>query len=167
MIGGLWQDRVGPRRVATVAGILYGLGYGIAALAASRHSLNGLYFGYGVLSGIGMGMDYICPVATLVKWFPDHRGLMTGVAVCGYGAGALIMSPLAAREIVARGVPATFLTLGIVYLILVVLTAQFYKNPPQGWHLAGWEPRSSVAKAATTNEFTVKEAMGTWQFWVL
>jgi OFA family oxalate/formate antiporter-like MFS transporter len=167
VIGGLWQDRVGPRRVATVAGILYGLGYAVAALAASRHSLGGLYFGYGVLSGIGMGMGYICPVATLVKWFPDRRGLMTGVAVCGYGAGALVMSPLAAREIVAKGVPATFLTLGIVYLLLVVITAQFYKNPPKGWRLTGWEPRSSVAKAATTYEFTVKEAMGTWQFWLL
>jgi OFA family oxalate/formate antiporter-like MFS transporter len=114
-----------------------------------------------------MGMGYICPVATLVKWFPDRRGLMTGVAVCGYGAGALVMSPLAAREIVAKGVPATFLTLGIVYLLLVVITAQFYKNPPKGWRLTGWEPRSSVAKAATTYEFTVKEAMGTWQFWLL
>jgi OFA family oxalate/formate antiporter-like MFS transporter len=114
-----------------------------------------------------MGMGYICPVATLVKWFPDRRGLMTGVAVCGYGAGALVMSPIAAREILDRGVPATFLTLGMVYLVLVVITAQFYKNPPQGWRPQGWEPRSSVAKAATTDEYTVKEAMGTWQFWVL
>ncbi len=167
VIGGLWQDRVGPRRVATVAGILYGLGYMAAALAASRHSLGGLYFGYGALAGVGMGMGYICPVATLVKWFPDRRGLMTGVAVCGYGAGALVMSPIAAREILAKGVPATFLTLGIAYLLLVVITAQFYKNPPQGWRPEGWEARSSVAKAATTYEFTVKEAMATWQFWLL
>jgi MFS transporter, OFA family, oxalate/formate antiporter len=92
---------------------------------------------------------------------------MTGVAVCGYGAGALVMSPIAAREILARGVPATFITLGVAYLILVVATAQFYKNPPQGWRPAGWEPRTSVAKAATTYEFTVKEAMATWQFWLL
>jgi OFA family oxalate/formate antiporter-like MFS transporter len=92
---------------------------------------------------------------------------MTGVSVCGYGAGALVMSPVAAREIVAMGVPATFLTLGIAYLILVVITAQFYQNPPQGWRPMGWEPRSSVAKAATTYEFTVKQAMGTWQFWLL
>jgi OFA family oxalate/formate antiporter-like MFS transporter len=167
VVGGLWQDRVGPRIVASVAGVLYGLGYAVAAFAVSRHSLGGLYFGYGALSGVGMGMGYICPVATLVKWFPDRRGLMTGVAVCGYGAGALVMSPIAAREILARGVSATFLTLGTAYLILVVITAQFYKNPPQGWRPQGWEPRSSVAKAATTDEFTVKEAMGTWQFWML
>ena len=139
----------------------------VAAFAAAHHSLAGLYFGYGVLAGFGMGMGYICPVATLVKWFPDRRGLMTGVAVCGYGAGALVMSPLAAREILAYGVPATFLTLGIVYLAVVVLTAQFYQNPPQGWRPEGWEPRSAVSKAASTYDFTVKEAMATPQFWLL
>jgi OFA family oxalate/formate antiporter-like MFS transporter len=167
VIGGLWQDRVGPRRVASVAGVLYGIGYMLAALAAAHHSLAGMYLGYGVVGGIGMGMGYICPVATLVKWFPDRRGLMTGVAVCGYGAGALVMSPLAAREILAFGVPITFLTLGLVYLILVVLTAQFYQNPPQGWRPEGWVPRSAVSKAASTYDFTVKEAMSTPQFWLL
>jgi len=167
VIGGLWQDRVGPRKVASVAGILYGIGFLVAAYAVNHGSLNGLYIGYGVLSGIGMGMGYICPVATLVKWFPDRRGLMTGVAVCGYGAGALIMSPFAARYIVGHGVPATFVVLGVVYGILVVLTAQAYKNPPQGWMPAGWSPNTAVSKAATTNNFTVKEAMSTWQFWLL
>ena len=167
IIGGLWQDKVGPRRVATVAGVLYGVGYMVAGLSVTQHSLNGLYFAYGVLTGVGMGMGYICPVATLVKWFPERRGLMTGVAVCGYGAGALIMSPIAAREIVAHGVPSTFWSLGIVYLVLVVAAAQFYANPPQGWRPAGWEPRSAVAKAATTYDYTVREALGTWQFWLL
>jgi OFA family oxalate/formate antiporter-like MFS transporter len=167
VIGGLWLDRVGPRRVATVAGVLYGAGYMVAAFAAAHHSQGGLYLGYGFLAGIGMGMGYICPVATLVKWFPDRRGLMTGVAVCGYGAGALVMSPLAARGILAFGVPTTFLTLGIVYLALVVLTAQFYRNPPQGWRPEGWEPRTAVSKAASTYDFTVKEAMSTPQFWLL
>jgi OFA family oxalate/formate antiporter-like MFS transporter len=114
-----------------------------------------------------MGMGYITPVATLVKWFPDKRGLMTGVAVCGYGAGALVMSPIAARMITSRGVPATFLGFGIVYLILVVIAAQFYANPPQGWQLPGWKPTSAVAKAATTYDFTVGEAARTWQFYLL
>jgi OFA family oxalate/formate antiporter-like MFS transporter len=167
VVGGLWQDRVGPRLVATVAGFLYGAGYMVAAFAISHHSLMGIYFGYGVLSGVGMGMGYICPVATLVKWFPDRRGLMTGVAVCGYGAGALVMGPIAAREILAIGLPATFLALGITYLILVVATAQFYQNPPQGWRPQGWEPRTAVSKAATTYDFTVREAMSTPQFWLL
>ncbi|HSB76560.1 MAG TPA: OFA family MFS transporter, partial [Terriglobales bacterium] len=167
IIGGLWQDKAGPRKVASLAGVIYGVGYMLAGIAASRHSLNGLYIAYGVLTGLGMGMGYICPVATLVKWFPERRGLMTGVAVCGYGAGALIMSPVAAREILAWGVPATFASLGIVYLVLVLAAAQFYANPPQGWRPAGWEPRSAVAKAATAFDYSVREAMATWQFWLL
>jgi MFS transporter, OFA family, oxalate/formate antiporter len=167
ILGGLWQDKVGPRKVATVAGVLYGLGYLVAAYASSIHSLNLLYVGYGAIGGFGMGMGYITPVATLVKWFPDRRGLMTGVAVCGYGAGALVMSPVAARLIVSRGIPFTFGALGVVYLIVVVLSAQAYANPPQGWRPEGWEPRGAVAKAATTYDFTVGEAMGTWQFWLL
>jgi OFA family oxalate/formate antiporter-like MFS transporter len=167
IIGGLWQDRSGPRVVAATAGVLYGLGYIVSGWAVTNHSLGLLYFGYGVLGGVGMGMAYICPVATLAKWFPDRRGLMTGVAVCGYGAGALVMSPIAARTILARGIPFTFAMLGIAYLIVVVITAQWFKNPPQGWRPAGWEPKSTVAKAATTQEFTVAEAMRTWQFWVL
>ncbi|HSM87837.1 MAG TPA: OFA family MFS transporter [Candidatus Limnocylindrales bacterium] len=167
VIGGLWQDRVGPRKVATVAGVLYGIGYLVAAYGSSQHSLNLLYLGYGVLGGIGMGMGYITPVATLVKWFPDKRGLMTGVAVCGYGAGALVMSPIAARLIPARGTAFTFAALGIVYFVLVTISAQFYANPPQGWRPAGWTPTSSVAKAASSYEFTVKEAASTWQFYLL
>jgi OFA family oxalate/formate antiporter-like MFS transporter len=167
VIGGLWQDRVGPRKVATVAGIIYGIGYIVSWFAAAHHSLAGMYIGYGVLGGIGMGMGYITPVATLVKWFPDRRGLMTGVAVCGYGAGALVMGPIAARTILAYGVPSTFLGLGIVYMILVVAAAQFYANPPAGYVPAGWVPKSAVQKAASKVDFTVTEAMGTWQFWLL
>jgi OFA family oxalate/formate antiporter-like MFS transporter len=167
IIGGLWQDRVGPRPVATVAGITYGVSYLLAGWFASRQSLAGMYFSYGMVGGIGMGMGYITPVATVTKWFPDRRGLMTGVAVAGYGAGALIMSPFAARSIVARGVPATFNILGIVYLVLVVASAQFYCNPPVNWRPAGWQPTGTVAKAASTYDFTVGEAMRTWQFWML
>ena len=167
IIGGLWQDKVGPRKVATVAGVIYGLGYMVSGIAAAHHSLNWLYVGYGVLTGIGMGMGYICPVATLVKWFPDRRGLMTGVAVCGYGFGAAVMGPFAAWEIIHYGAPATFWTLGIVYLLVVVIAAQFYANPPVGWRPAGWEPRTSVAKAATAVDFTVGEALGSWQFYLL
>jgi OFA family oxalate/formate antiporter-like MFS transporter len=167
IIGGLWQDRKGPRVVASVAGLVYGIGYLLAAVFTTNHSLNGLYLAYGVLTGLGMGMGYICPVATLVKWFPERRGLMTGVAVCGYGAGALVMSPIAARLIISHGVAYTFAALGIVYLIVVVAAAQFYANPPAGWRPAGWEPRSAVARAATTYDYSVKEAMGTWQFWLL
>ncbi|MFB3916377.1 MAG: OFA family MFS transporter [Terriglobales bacterium] len=167
VIGGLWQDRVGPRKVATVAGILYGVSYILAGISAGQHSLTGMYLTYGVMGGLGMGMGYITPVATLVKWFPERRGLMTGVAVCGYGAGALIMSPIAARTIIAYGVPITMIGLGVVYFILVTGAAQYYANPPQGWLPAGYVPRSAVQKAATKVDFSVTEAMRTWQFWLL
>ncbi len=167
IIGGLWQDRVGPRKVATVAGVIYGIGYLIAGFAAARGSLGGMYLGYGVISGIGMGMGYITPVATLVKWFPDKRGLMTGVAVCGYGAGALIFSPIAAKMIQSVGVPPTFYVFGVAYLILVVASAQAYANPPEGYKPAGWVPKTAVQREATTANFSVSEAMKTWQFWLL
>jgi OFA family oxalate/formate antiporter-like MFS transporter len=167
IIGGLWQDRVGPRPVATVAGLVYGTSYLLAGFFAARHSLLGMYASYGALGGVGMGMGYITPVATITKWFPDRRGLMTGVAVAGYGAGALIMSPFAARSILARGVPATFEILGVVYLILVVAAAQFYRNPPAGWRPAGWQPSGAVATAASTYDFSVAEAMRTGPFWML
>lgn len=167
IVGGLWLDRIGPRKVATVGGIVYGLGYILAGFAAQRHSLTGMYLSYGVLGGFGMGMGYITPVATLVKWFPERRGLMTGVAVAGYGAGALIFSPIAARLIQTSGIPPTFWIFGCVYLVLVVASAQFYFNPPEAWAPAGWTPTSAVAKSATTANFTVGEAMSTWQFWLL
>jgi OFA family oxalate/formate antiporter-like MFS transporter len=167
IIGGLCADRIGPRLVSSAAGILYGMGYIVAGLSAAHHYLNGLYLGYGLLAGTGMGMGYICAVSTLVKWFPDKRGLMTGVAVCGFGFGALIMSPIAAWEIINYGVPATFETLGVVYLIVIFVGAQVFAIPPHGWHPAGWQPRTTVAKAAATHDFTVAEAARTWQFYLL
>jgi OFA family oxalate/formate antiporter-like MFS transporter len=167
VIGGLWMDSAGPRKVATVGGIIYGLGYALSSYAAAHQSLPLLYLCYGVLAGTGGGMGYICPVATVAKWFPDKRGVMTGLAVTGYGAGALLMGPIAAREIVSAGVPRTFLFFGVAYLVGVVATAQFYANPPAGWKPAGWVPTTAVAKAAGTYDYTVKEASATWQMWTL
>jgi OFA family oxalate/formate antiporter-like MFS transporter len=167
VIGGLWQDRVGPRIVSSVAGVLYGLGYVVAGWGAAHHSLAALYLGYGVIAGIGMGMGYICPVAVITKWFPDRRGLMTGVAVMGYGAGAVVMSLIAPREIIAVGIPATFYTFGVAYLILVTAASQFYATPPPDWKPDGWVPRTAVAKAAGAYQFGVGEAQRTWQFWLL
>jgi OFA family oxalate/formate antiporter-like MFS transporter len=167
VVGGMWLDRVGPRVVASVAGLLYGLGYVLAAFAVAHHSLLGLYLSYGVLAGFGMGMGYICPVSTLVKWFPEKRGLMTGIAVCGYGAGALVMSAIAAPQIAAHGVPVTFLILGAAYAILVIATAQFYQNPPETRLVPGLEARTHATRAAQSSEFSVSEAMRTPQFWLL
>jgi OFA family oxalate/formate antiporter-like MFS transporter len=92
---------------------------------------------------------------------------MTGVAVAGYGAGALVMSPFAARSVAVRGVPATFEILGVVYLILIVAAARFYSHPPPGWRPEGWTPTGTVMRAASTDEFTVREAMKTATFWML
>jgi OFA family oxalate/formate antiporter-like MFS transporter len=165
VVGGLWQDRVGPRVVGSTAGALYGLGYILAGLGASHHSLKVIYLGYGLFAGFGMGLGYTGPIATLVKWFPDKRGLMAGVAVCGFGFAAMLMSPFAAWEIINWGVPATFEILGIAYLIVLCVGAQFFVIPPAGWRPAGWEPRTAVAKAAGTRQFTVSEAMRTRQFY--
>lgn len=167
VIGGWWQDRAGPRIVSTVAGLLYGMGFLIAAWATSLHSLLGIYAGYGLFCGLGMGMGYICPVATITKWFPDMRGLMTGAAVMGFGAGALVMSPIAARMIIAVGVPRTFIFFGIVYLLVICTAAQFYVIPAHGWRPEGWVPTTTVSKSASTVDYTVKEALRTWHFWLL
>jgi len=167
VIGGAWQDRVGPRIVSTVAGIFYGAGFLIAAWATRLHSLAGIYAGYGLFCGLGMGMGYICPVATITKWFPDRRGLMTGAAVMGFGAGALVMSPIAARLILQVGVAATFVAFGIGYLVLVVLASQFYADPPPGWRPEGWSPRTAVSRNASEVDYTVSEALRTWRFWLL
>jgi MFS transporter, OFA family, oxalate/formate antiporter len=164
IMGGLLQDRKGPRLVATIAGIFYGLSYLLTALATS---LPVLYLSYGVIGGVAMGMGYIVPVAVLVKWFPDKRGLITGLAVCGYGAGALLMSPVAARLIEVSGLPATFALLGVAYLIMVTGAAQFYRNPPEGWSPPGWEPTEKQKASRSARDFGVREALRTRQFWML
>jgi OFA family oxalate/formate antiporter-like MFS transporter len=145
---------------------LYGLSYVLAGWFAARQSLAGLYISYGMVGGIGMGMGYITPVATIAKWFPDRRGLMTGVAVAGYGVGALVMSPFAARSVAVRGVPTTFVILGVTYFALVVLAAQFYRNPPADWRPGRWQSQERLS-GDFTRDFTVSEAMRTPQFWAL
>jgi MFS transporter, OFA family, oxalate/formate antiporter len=160
VIGGAWQDRVGPRMVASFAGVLYGLGYLVAAHAVTVHSISMLYLGYGVVSGIGMGMGYICPIATLVKWFPERRGLMTGVAVCGYGMGALVMSAFAVPSIGRIGTSATFTALGLTYLVLVLTTAQFYRTP----EISG--ATTTPPQFSRSSDLTTSQAVKTPRFWV-
>lgn len=164
ILGGLLQDRRGPRLVATIAGIFYGLGYILTALATS---LPVLYLTYGVIGGVAMGMGYIVPVAVLVKWFPDRRGLITGLAVFGYGAGALLMSPIAAWMIESYGLSATFALLGVAYLIMVTGAAQFYRNPPEGWSPPGLSPAKKQMESRPARDFGVREALRTRQFWML
>ncbi|SRR5579884_490044 len=166
-IGGFWMDRSGPRIVATAAGVCYGVGVFLSGFA--YHNLYLLWFAYGVLGGLGMGLGYIVPVATLVKWFPDRRGLITGLAVGGFGAGALITAPVATSLIQTPGigVPLTFNILGIVYFIFVVVAAQAYTNPPEGYRPPGWEPSSLVLSQRATHDYTLGEALHTWQWYAL
>src|SRR5712692_1668873 len=159
--GGLWLNRVGPRVVALTGGFLYGLGVFLASF--SDHKLWWLYLSYGVIGGIGLGFSYIVPVAVLVKWFPDRRGLITGIAVGGFGAGALVTAPVATHLIQTVGVLQTFAYLGIALLIVTIVTGYFMRNPPEGWKPEGWAPTASQAAQRSTHNYTLAEALKTWQ----
>src|SRR6195256_2950849 len=162
--GGLWLNRKGPRVVALTGGALYGLG---VFLASFSNKLSWLYLTYGLIGGIGLGFAYIVPVAVLVKWFPDRRGLITGVAVGGFGAGALITAPLATRLIQSVGVLNTFAYLGIAYLVVTVLAGLFMHNPPDGWKPEGWTPKTSETSQRAGHDYTLSEALKTWQWYAL
>ncbi len=162
--GGLWLNRKGPRIVALTGGTLYGLG---VFLASFSHSLSWLYLSYGVIGGIGLGLGYIVPVAVLVKWFPDQRGLITGIAVGGFGAGALITAPVATRLIQSVGVLTTFAYLGIGYLVVTVISGAFMQNPPNGWKPEGWAPTTLQASQRAGHDFVLSEALKTWQWYAL
>jgi len=163
--GGLWLNKKGPRPVALTGGFLYGLGVFLASYSANN--LHWLYFSYGVLGGIGLGFGYIVPIAVLVKWFPDRRGLITGVAVGGFGAGALVTAPVATRLILSVGVLHTFAYLGIAYLIVVMATGWFMQNPPAGYAPPGWKPSETLVKQRAIEDYTLGRALGTWQWWAL
>ena len=162
--GGLWLNRKGPRIVALTGGALYGLG---VFLASFSHSLSWLYLSYGVIGGIGLGLGYIVPVAVLVKWFPDRRGLITGIAVGGFGAGALITAPVATRLIQSVGVLSTFAYLGVAYLVVTIISGAFMQNPPDGWKPEGWSPTASQTSQRAGHDFVLSEALKTWQWYAL
>jgi len=162
--GGLWLNRSGPRIVVLTAGLLYGGGIFLASFSSG---LPWLYLTYGVIGGIGLGFGYIVPISVLVKWFPDRRGLMTGVAVGGFGAGALVTAPVATRLIQSVGVLHTFAYLGIAYLIVTCGAGWFMTNPPAGWQPAGWTPRPVQAAQRAARDFRLGEALKTWQWWAL
>jgi MFS transporter, OFA family, oxalate/formate antiporter len=162
--GGLWLNRKGPRIVAITGGLLYGAG---VFLASFTDSLGWLYLTYGLLGGIGLGFGYIVPVAVLVKWFPDRRGLITGIAVGGFGAGALVTAPVATRLIQTVGVLQTFAYLGLAYLVVVPVAGLFMRNPPPGWVPEGWTPPAASMVTRSARDFTLPEALRTRQWWLL
>jgi len=137
----------------------------IRILDLAGHAL--LYLAYGLIGGVGLGLGYIIPVATLVKWFPDRRGMITGIAVAGFGAGALVTAPVAASLLKSAGVPGTFGILGVCYLIAVLGAAMFMKNPPEGYKPPGWEPSQVETGQRSAKDYTLTEALSTWQWYAL
>jgi OFA family oxalate/formate antiporter-like MFS transporter len=167
--GGLWLTRGGPRIVALTGGFLYGLGVFLASL--SDHRLWWLYLSYGVIGGTGLGLSYIVPVAVLCKWFPDHRGLITGITVGGFGAGIAVggfgAGAIAEWLILNVGVLHTFAYLGIGFLFMTVIPGYFMQNPPDGWRLEGWTPSALQVSQRCPRDYTLGEALKTWQWWAL
>ncbi len=165
VLGGLWLNRSGPRVVAMVAGLLWGGGVFLATFSA--HKLWWLFLTYGVIGGTGLGMGYIVPITVLVKWFPERRGLITGLAVGGFGAGSLIAAPLAGRLMQSVGVMPTFAYLGVAYGIVAVCSGFFMQLPPRGWAPAGWTPTAAQISQRCDRDYTLGEALKTWQWWAL
>jgi OFA family oxalate/formate antiporter-like MFS transporter len=168
LIGGRIQDRLGPRPVALGGAALYSVGVMLASLVSRSDQLWLLVLTYGVMGGIGLGAAYITPIAMLTKWFPDRRGLITGIAVAGFGFGAVITAPVAKALLSGTShKPGVFLPLGIGYLVAAVVGASFFRNPPAGYRVPGWEPATTGRAVAGTREYTLGEALRTPQWYML
>jgi len=168
LIGGRIQDRRGPRPVALGGGILYSAGVILASFVSSPDQLWLLVLTYGVMGGIGLGAAYITPIAMLAKWFPDRRGLITGIAVAGFGFGAVLTAPVAKALMTGTDrKPSVFLPLGIAYLVAVLLGATFFKNPPEGYRVPGFVPAETGRAVAGTRVYTLGEALRTRQWYLL
>jgi len=178
IFAGRWQDRVGPKKVATVGGVLLGTGYILAffvdVVAGSDAVLGTIYLiiTYGIIGGAGIGFAYVCPIAALVKWFPDKKGAITGIAVAGFGAGALVFGYVEQFLLGLFDVPTVvgiggpMLVLGVIYLFLVVLGSQLLTNPPEGWLPEGYTPPPTIADGAGTGMMP-GEMIRTSTFWLL
>ncbi len=170
VVAGFWQDKKGPRLVGSVGGVLLGTGCLLAALIGDTPL--GLIISYGVLGGMGVGFAYVTPIATCVKWFPDKRGMIVGLAVMGFGAGSLIFAPLLEMLIgsdpsqFAETIPRTFMIMATVFYVCVIGAAQVYRVPPAGWKPEGWAPPEGES-AAAKQDFSPREMLSTWQFYVL
>lgn len=148
---GRWVEKVGPKISGTTAGLFYGIGILGSGLAVQLESLWLFYLCYGVIGGIGLGLGYITPVSTLVKWFPDRRGLATGMAIMGFGFAALIFGPVMAKLFETVGVSNAFYVLGIIYMILILSSARYIERPPKGYVPAGFKEEGKVIKEDISN----------------
>ncbi len=163
-------ERMGPRKSGMLSAIFYGTGLILSGLAVSLGNVNIFYLGYGVISGIGLGIGYICPVSTLVKWFPDRRGLATGLAIMGFGFGALLASRVIQTLIQGVGLDMTFYILGAAYFVIMFSSAQYLAPPPEGWAPEGFKEKIASGKVKVTEDLaqmTSIEALGTVRFYFL
>ena len=165
IFAGRLQDRKGPRIVATFGGIVLGAGYLLASFTGGSFPL--VAFTVGVIGGAGIGLAYVCPIAACVKWFPDMRGMVTGMAVAGFGAGAWLFAKVASGFINDFGVLTAFLYLGVIFMVSVVLGAQLLRNPPAGWKPIGWNPPESRSNVSSAEDYEWREMVKTTQFWML
>ncbi|HEY2902645.1 MAG TPA: OFA family MFS transporter [Polyangia bacterium] len=171
---GKWVQAQGPRKSGLVAALCWGFGFLVGALGIHLHQLWLVYLGYGVLGGCGLGIGYITPVSTLIAWFPDRRGMSTGMAIMGFGGGALIASPLSDflmrhfSSPTSTGVAETWVTLGLLYLFVMSAGAFGYRVPAVNWKPAGWiEPPEDARSLITRHNVTPGVAIRTRQFWLL
>ncbi len=170
---GKWVERNGPRLTMVVSMACFCGGLLVSALAVSVHSLPLLYLGYGVLGGVGLGLGYIAPVSTLMKWFPDRPGMATGMAIMGFGGGAMIGSPLGVqlmerfRSTTSVGVAGAFVAMAVLYALSMSFGAWLVRVPPPGWKPDGWEPAAQIKPRITRAQVTVDVAWKTPQFWLL
>jgi MFS family permease len=170
---GSWLERVGPRKAMFVSALCFGGGFEIASLGVVTHQFWLLLLGYGVLGGIGLGLGYISPVTTLIRWFPDRPGMATGMAIMGFGGGAMIASPLSTtlmayfRTDKVPGVAPTFVTLGILYFCFMMFGVFTVRIPRPDWRPRGWTPTERPRSMITTSNVTADRAIRTPQFWLL
>jgi MFS family permease len=170
---GKWLEEVGPRKAMFVAACCFGGGFMVAALGIAWHQIWLVYLGYGVLGGTGLGIGYVSPVSTLIKWFPDKRGMATGMAIMGFGGGAFIASPMSVALMkhfsseTSVGVAQTFVVMGILYFISMMIGALAVRIPAPNWKPEGWTPPAKQNAMISRNNVHIDQALKTPQFWLI
>jgi MFS family permease len=170
---GKWVEAEGPRKAMFISAICFCSGFFVSALGVYWHQIVLLYLGYGVLGGIGLGIGYISPVSTLIKWFPDRPGMATGMAIMGFGGGAIIASPLAValmnyfQSSTSIGVWQTFVVMGLLYFCVMMIGVMLIRTPPQNWQPMNYIPDQQSKPMVTDAQVTVNNAIKTPQFWLL
>ncbi|MBC7415478.1 MAG: OFA family MFS transporter [Herminiimonas sp.] len=174
-IWGGWLERAGPRKAGVVSAVCWCSGLVISAIGVKTHQIWMMWLGSGVIGGIGLGLGYISPVSTLIKWFPDRRGMATGMAIMGFGGGAMIGAPMADKLMkyfatpTSVGVYETFLAMAAIYFIFMISGAMGYRVPETGWKPAGWTPPANTGSNAmiTHKHVHVSRVWGIPQFWLI